>query len=59
MWFLKRRTPAAHAVGDSWPAGQSFVERFPRLLETSRTGRSPERLNKRYTVLIDGRHCSY
>jgi hypothetical protein len=30
-----------------------FVERFPRLLQTSRTGMIPERLNKRCTTLID------
>jgi hypothetical protein len=34
-------------------AASSFVERFPRLLETSQTGLVPERLNKRHCVLID------
>jgi len=45
-----------HPVRDTGPAPHSslpFVARFPRLLQTSRTGLSPERLNRRFTVLID------
>src|SRR5262249_52560988 len=44
-------------IGSALSAGPSssrlFVARFPRLLETSKTGLVPERLNKRYRVLID------
>jgi hypothetical protein len=46
-----RGTQRPSSVGP--PSAPAFVDRFPRLLQTSQTAVVPERLNHRYSVLID------
>ena len=55
MWFTRteQRLKSPSLAVRQQPSTPGFIERFPRLLQTSRTGLVPARLNKRYTLLID------
>ena len=54
MWFSRGGQRVKEpAVPVKQRSSLPFIERFPRLLHTSQTGLVPERLNKRFTLLID------
>jgi 2-polyprenyl-3-methyl-5-hydroxy-6-metoxy-1,4-benzoquinol methylase len=58
LWFNKGdQCVMEAALSGQQSSSPQFVEKFPRLLHTSKTGLVPERLNKRYIVLLkNNRH---
>jgi hypothetical protein len=53
--FKRRSRPETQPVIDAVqaPPPLGFIERYPRLLQTSQTGLVPERLDKRFTILVE------